>query len=275
MNAPKTYSLIAAVLLVVLHAVLALLPEPPFNFATNLVLLATNLYVLYCASSVLSGRGAGTLVIFVAGYAVLYALVVVVLGKTPLFILLLVVYASAFGSPPLLGFLVIFVISFVVFQPYAFETFIPLALIYALLLKVRRSTSRFMRACLGVGLVALAAVLLPLIHLALQDSPQTLGQTLARPDVQDAIGLSLLSSTAATVIVLLFGVPLAWALSRLESPSKRWIESIVDLPILIPQPVAGIALIVLLGPGGALGEGLERLGLGVSGTFMAVVIAQV
>ncbi len=265
---------VAALLLALLHVGVGLLPDPPFDLPANLVLFATNLYVLYCAGVVLSGRGPRMLALFLVGYAVLYGLTVVALGKTPLFILLMVVYASAFGSPVLLGFLAIFVSSFVVLQPYAFETFIPLVFIYVVLVRARNA-SKFLLACLGFGLLMLGLVLMPLLHLALQDSAHTLWVALSRPDVQQAIGLSILSSTVSTVFVALWGVPLAWALCRLDSPHRRWIESVIDLPILIPQPVVGIALILLFGPGGALGEGLESIGLGVSGSIAAIVIAQV
>ncbi|MBI3179117.1 MAG: ABC transporter permease [Deltaproteobacteria bacterium] len=270
----RTLGWVAAGLLALLHGGLAALPEPPLELPANFVLFATNLYVLYCAGGVLSGRGVRVLAWFLAGYGALYGLTVVALGKTPLFILLMVVYASVFGSPVLLGFFGIFVLSFVILQPYAFETFIPLVMIYVVLVKAR-GASTFMLTCLGAGLAVLALVLLPLIHLMLRDSAQTLWVTLERPDVQQAIWLSVGSSTVATLCIVVWGVPLAWALCRLDSSQRRWIEPFVDLPILIPQPVVGIALISMVGPGSALGEGLERVGLGISGTFAAIVIAQV
>jgi molybdate/tungstate transport system permease protein len=267
---------VAAVLvLAVVHVVLGLLPAPPFTPPLNVVLFATNLYVLYCAAQVLRRRSGAWLALFLLGYAALFVLTVVVMGKKPLFILLVVAYASVFGSPVLLGFFGLFVLCFVLLQPYGFETFIPLALVYAVVWRARRSASRFALLCLGAGLVGMFAVLFPIIHLALQDSAQTLGRTLARPDVRAAIGTSLLSSTVATLICAAFGVPLAYALARLDFAGKRWVESLVDLPILVPQPVAGVALIVLLGPGSALGQGLASLGLGVAGTFAGLVVAQV
>jgi molybdate/tungstate transport system permease protein len=150
-----------------------------------------------------------------------------------------------------------------------------LILVYGILVRARRSASRFALACLGGGLLALFAVLFPLVHLALQDSAQTLWLTFLRPDVRGALGLSLASSTLATLSISLWGVPLAWALARLEFPGKRWVESLIDVPILVPQSVAGVALIVLLGPGSPLGQGLEALGLRVSSSFLGLVIAQV
>ena len=266
---------IAILALAAIHVGLGLLPEPPFTIAMNLVLFFTNLFVFHAAAATLARRPARTVGLFLVGYFVLFLLVLVWLGKTPLFILLVVAYASLFASPVLLGFFVIFVLSFVLLQPYAFETFIPLALIYSTLWRVRRVTSRFVRLCLGGGLVAFGIVLFPLIHLATEDSAQTLWRTFVRPEVRDALWMSLASSTLATLVVGLWGIPLAYALARVDFPGKRWVESLVDVPILVPQSVAGVALIVLLGPGSILGGALESLHLPISGSLIGVVIAQV
>jgi molybdate/tungstate transport system permease protein len=239
------------------------------------VLYFTNLFVFHAAAVTLARRSGGTVGLFLVGYFVLFALVVVILGKTPLFILLVVVYASLFANLALLGFFALFVLSFVLLQPYAYETFIPLALIYSALWRVRRVTSGFVRLCLGGGLLALAIVLFPLIHLALEDSAQTLWLTFGRPEVREALWTSLWTSTLATVVVGLWGVPLAYALARTDFPGKRWVESMIDVPILVPQSVAGVALIVLLGPGSVLGAALESLHLPISGTWAGIVIAQV
>ena len=191
----------AIVILALVHVGLGLLPDPPFSMAMNLVLFFTNLFVFHAAAVTLGRRTGRAVGLFLVGYFVLFLLVVVVLGKTPLFILLIVVYASLFASAPLLGFFAIFVLSFVLLQPYAFESFIPLALIYGALMYVRRVTSRFVQICLGGGLLALAIVLFPLIHLTLEDSAQTLWRTFIRPEVREALWTSLWSSTLATVVV--------------------------------------------------------------------------
>jgi molybdate/tungstate transport system permease protein len=258
------------------HLALALLPDPPFTPAMNFVLFGTNLYVLHSASAVLRGRSGRELGLFLAGYLVLVVLALVILDRKPLFVLLAVVYASVFGSPLLLGFFGLFVLSFVLLQPYAFETFLPLALVFAVVWRLRRSAPAFLLACLGGGLTALVLVLMPLLHLGIQDSAQTLGRTLMRDDVQRALWMSLASSTVATLIVAVWGIPLAYALARLDFPGKGVVESAIDVPILVPQPVVGIALVVLLGPGSPLGRWLtETTGLGFAGTFAGIVTAQV
>lgn len=265
----------AALGLAALHVGLAFLPVPPFTWAMNLVLYCTNLYVLYAAATILPGRSGKSLALFVGGYLALFVLLLVILDKKPLFVLLIVAYSSLFGSATLIGVFVLFVVCFVILQPYGFETFVPLVLIYSLLMHLRRVSSGFVRWCLGGGLAALTLVLFPLIHLATQDSAQTLWYTLIRSEVKDAILLSLLSSSIATVVVAVWGVPLAYALARTEFPAKRWVESLIDVPILVPQSVAGVAFMTLLGPGSPLGQALSPFGIQVSGSLLGVVLAQV
>jgi molybdate/tungstate transport system permease protein len=265
----------AIAILVAIHAGMALAPMPPFTLGMNLALLFTNLFVFYAAATVLRRRSATTVVSFVGGYSVLFVLLLVILNKPPLFILLVIAYAGFFGARVLLGFFAIFVLCFVVLQPFAFETFIPLALIYAAFWATRTRASLFVRLCLGGGLVALTVVLFPLIHLAMQDSLQTLWRTFTRGDVASAVWLSLLTSTVATVALAIWAVPLAYALARVDFPGKRWALAVVDVPILVPQSVAGVALIVLLGPSSVLGSALERLGLPVAGSFLGIVVAQI
>jgi molybdate/tungstate transport system permease protein len=269
---PQALAVIA--ILAAIHVGIGLAPVPPFSFGMNLALFFTNLFVFYAAGTVLRRRSARTVVAFVAGYTVLFLLVLAVLNKPPLFILLVVIYAGFFGAPVLLGFFAIFVASFVVFQPFAFETVIPLSLIYAVFWLTRRQAPLFVRLCLCLGLLALTIVLFPLLHLAMQDSLQTLWRTFLRGDVASAIWLSLLTSTLATAALTVWAVPLAYALARVEFPGKRWALAMVDVPILVPQSVAGVALIVLLGPGSVLGSALERLGLPISGSLLGIVIAQ-
>lgn len=268
-------ALVAILGLGAFHLLLAILPGPTLSPSMNLAMFATNLYVLHAATSVLGDKSSRALGLFVVGYVVLFMLLLVVLDRKPLFILLVIIYASVFRSPLLLGLFAIFVLSFVVLQPYAFETFVPLVLIYLVTWRAKEA-SLFLRVCLAGGLTALAIVLFPLIHLVTQDSAQTVWLTASRPDVQQALWMSVASSTVATVVVALWGIPLAYALARLEFSGKRVVESIIDVPILVPQSVAGIALIVLLGPGSPMGRALDDLfGIQIAGRFFGIVLAQV
>jgi len=279
MSEPRgfTGAIVAVLALAAVHGGAALLPGGPISLPTNVVLFAANLYVLYCASLV-ARRGDATAVgAFAAGYFLLFVLVLALLDRQSLFILLVVVYASVFSVPYLLGFFAVFVLSFVVLQPYAAETFFPLALIWAALWQARKARAApFLQACLGGGLLFLALLLLPILHLALADSPRTLGHALSRPEVQRAIWTSVASSSVATLVVTLWGVPLAYAMARLSFRGRGMIQSLIDLPILVPQSVVGIALLSLLGPGSPVGRALgEWAGVSIAGSFLGLVLAQV
>ena len=279
MNPKTTWlrPLLAILALGLVHLVVGLLPGSPVALPTNVVLFAANLYVLYCARLVMRGGSTSRVGLFAAGYFVLFLLVLGILDRQSLFILLVVVYASVFHVPVLLGYFVIFVLSFVVLQPYAVESFVPLALMFTALWQARRArVSPFLLGCLAAGLLLFVLVLFPLLHLSIQDSPRTLGFALERADVQRAIWTSVATSSVATLLVALWGVPLAYALARMDFPGRRVVETCVDVPILVPQSVVGIALLSLLGPGSPLGRVLdEQLGMQVSGRFAGIVLAQV
>jgi molybdate/tungstate transport system permease protein len=270
-------SALAVLALGLLHLLVGLMPGSPLALPTNIVLFAANLYVLWCARLALAGASPARVGLYAAGYFLLFLLVLVILDRQSLFILLIVVYASVFRVPYLLGYFALFVLSFVVLQPYGLESFLPLAVVYATVWGAwRRGVSPFLLGCLGVGLALLVLVLFPLLHLAIQDSPRTLGFVVERADVQQALLTSVATSTIATLAVTLWGVPLAYALARLEFRGRRLVEMLIDLPILVPQSVAGVALLALLGPGSPLGDALStHLGLQVSGRFAGVVLAQV
>ncbi|HOX44380.1 MAG TPA: ABC transporter permease [Myxococcota bacterium] len=270
---PRSLGAVAA--LGLLHLGLALVPGLGLEPETNVLLFAANLYVAYGGWLVFrDGRLAAALG-FAAGYLALLGLLLLVLERESLFVLLAIAWASVYRVPVLRWLVLLFVLCYVVLQPYAFECFLPLALAVLAVHGLRRTgADRFRVACLSLGLFVLAALLLPVLHLVSQDSPQTLLATLARPDVLDALGSSLATAGLATLLVLLGGVPLAYALARGRFRGRGAVEVLVDLPILIPQSVVGVAILVLLGPGSPLGRGLEELGLGVAGRFAGVVLVQ-
>lgn len=269
--------LLAVVALAAVHALVALLPGQPIALATNAVLFAANLFTLYSVRLLLRSASTGRVGLFSLGYFVLFVLVLLLLQRESLFILLAIVYAAVFHVPYLLGYFVVFVFSFVAFQPYSVETFIPLAFGWALVWRAMRDRApKFVTISFAAGLFFLLLVLFPLLHLSLIDSPRTLGHVIGREDVQQAILNSVLTSSTATLFVALWGVPLAYGLARLNFRGKRIVETLIDMPILIPQSVVGVAMLTLLGPGSPLGEALQRyLGVQIAGRFVGIVLAQV
>ncbi|MGC5615363.1 ATP-binding cassette domain-containing protein [Georgenia sp. Z1491] len=129
-------------------------------------------------------------------------------------------------------------------------------------------------AVVAVGILALAYLVLPLVGLVSRVDWAGLPETLSRPDLLDALWLSLRTSAAAAVVTTLLGVPLGLWLSgqaRLAPVARL----LVLLPLTLPPVVAGLALVATLGRNSPLGRVLGELGLDVGFTTPAVVLAQV
>jgi len=129
---------------------------------------------------------------------------------------------------------------------------------------------------LAAATVALVTFLaLPFVALLLRASPAQLVARLGDPVVRDALRLSLVTSAAATLIVVLLGLPVAYLLATREFPGKRVVEVLIDLPMVLPPTVAGFALLMAFGRMGLLGTTLGALGMSLPFTTAAVVLAQV
>lgn len=92
--------------------------------------------------------------------------------------------------------------------------------------------------------------------------------------VLDAMRLSAVTSTVALIFAVLLGTPLAYLLARRSFPGKWLVDVLVDLPLVLPPTVAGVALLVTFGRRGILGGRLDGAGVDVAFTTTAVVLAQ-
>ena len=90
----------------------------------------------------------------------------------------------------------------------------------------------------------------------------------------DALRLSLVTSSISTLLAAIFGTPLAYMLARWKFRYKAWLELFLDLPIVLPPSVAGLALLVAFGRRGAFGPALGFLGISLPFTTAAVILAQ-
>jgi molybdate/tungstate transport system permease protein len=125
---------------------------------------------------------------------------------------------------------------------------------------LRRSLwSRVVLAALGACLVLF--VIGPLLRLLWESSPSSLIDALRDPELRASIVLTVFTATVATVLAALFGVPLAYILARRPFPGRRIVQGLVDLPVVVPHPVAGIALLLFLGRRSPVGGTLAQLGL--------------
>ncbi|MEU2941131.1 ABC transporter permease [Nocardiopsis alba] len=126
------------------------------------------------------------------------------------------------------------------------------------------------------ALIGLLFLLLPLVGLLVRAPWATMGRRIVDPDVLTALWLSLSTSTAATLVSLVLGVPLAWSLARTEFPGRRLVRALVTVPLVIPPVVGGVALLLVLGRNGIVGQYLYSwFGLTLPFTPAAVVVAQV
>ncbi|MGH2538495.1 MAG: ABC transporter permease [Candidatus Promineifilaceae bacterium] len=124
------------------------------------------------------------------------------------------------------------------------------------------------------SLPLLLFLIIPLASLFLSASPAELIANLSRPQVFQAIRISLLTTLASTAAIVTFGTPLAYALARGRAPLQRLLDALIELPIVLPPAVAGVALLLTFGRQGLIGGALDAIGLSLAFTPLAVIMAQ-
>ena len=135
-------------------------------------------------------------------------------------------------------------------------------------------------AGLGLGVVAAATLLvvylaLPLVALVWRGAGLRAGlDGSTRATLWQALTLSLATSLVTLVLVVLLGTPLAYLLARRSFRGSRLVDTLIDLPIVLPPAVAGIALLMAFGRRGIIGRWLDEIGIAVGFTTAAVVLAQ-
>ncbi len=131
--------------------------------------------------------------------------------------------------------------------------------------------SRLVLAGLGACLVLF--IVGPLLRLLAMASPAGLSEAIADPELRASIALTVLTATAATAIGAIFGLPVAYLLARQRFPGRRLVQGMIELPVVIPHPVAGIALLLFLGRRSAIGGALTNLGLEFVSHVPGIVVA--
>jgi molybdate transport system permease protein len=120
----------------------------------------------------------------------------------------------------------------------------------------------------------LLLVLLPIAGLLFTSSPARLLRGLGDPLVGPAIRLTLVTTIASLALIVACGTPLAWLIARRPGRLWRVLETVIQLPVVLPPAVAGVALLLAFGRRGLLGPGLAVLGIGLPFSTVAVVLAQ-
>ena len=125
------------------------------------------------------------------------------------------------------------------------------------------------------ALAGLTFLVVPLAGLVIEAPWATLVERLADPAVLGALRLSLITASAATILCLVFGVPLAWLLARSDLPGLRAVRALVTVPLVLPPVVGGVALLLVLGRNGLLGQYLEAwFGFSLPFTTAGVIVAE-
>ena len=123
------------------------------------------------------------------------------------------------------------------------------------------------------GAILVLFVVLPLASTLFSTTPLAFIQALGDPEIGNSLQLTFTASGIATIFGLLTGLPLAYLLARGRFPGKRLVESIVDLPIVIPHTAAGIALLLVFGSQGILGKRFASIGLIFTDSLAGIVVA--
>ncbi len=125
------------------------------------------------------------------------------------------------------------------------------------------------------AVIVLAFLALPMISMMSAPEPSAIREALADKLVIDSVLLSLYTAGMTALICLVVGTPFAYLLARKEFPGKRLILSIVDIPIVIPHPVVGIAILGVTGRNHWFGRVLIDLGIRVMGSKVGIIAVMV
>jgi molybdate transport system permease protein len=127
---------------------------------------------------------------------------------------------------------------------------------------------------LGVCLaVALAFLTLPVVAIFVNSSPADLVASLDEPGSLDALWLSLRTTAASIAIIIVVGTPAAYLLATRSFRGRALVVTLIELPLVLPPAVAGIALLAAVGPSGILGGAIEAAGIELSLATAGVVVA--
>lgn len=126
-----------------------------------------------------------------------------------------------------------------------------------------------------LGGALLTLLVLPIATLVLTSSPGDIARGLAHPLASSAIALSLKTTSLSLVLVIALGTPLAYWLAHSASRVSALLQAAIELPIVLPPAVLGVALLLVFGRAGVFGGALEAIGISLPFSVAAVVIAQV
>jgi molybdate transport system permease protein len=138
-----------------------------------------------------------------------------------------------------------------------------------------RASSTIWQAAMWTAAACMVAfVLLPVLALLVTTGPMGFLAGIRDPLVWPALRLSLVTTAVSVAVIVVLGTPLAWLLANRSGRTARALETLLQLPMVIPPAVAGLTLLLAFGRRGLLGPALELLGWSIPFTTVAVILAE-
>lgn len=212
--------------------------------------------------------------LYLVGYLTLFIILAAYSQRFLFFYLSLILYSSVLTIPQLLGVFFIFIFSQIFLPFYWAQVFIIFSIFWLIFLNIKKAVF-FHKIIFFLGAIFFIILLLPIIFFLFQAFPQELLLTFSSKPFQKALNLSIISSTITTLIVFIFGVPLSYFLASFNFKGKKLINALIDLPILFPQTIVGVFLLVFLSGKTPLGEFFLTKGIRLTSSIIAIVIAQI
>ena len=141
-----------------------------------------------------------------------------------------------------------------------------IAVIYLLLVMEQ---DNFYRIAYILSSLFIVFIIFPILNLLLYFSPHSIYDK----SLVNAIIVSFVAATLSTLIALIFALPIGYVLARKSFVGKSVIESVIDLPIVIPHTVAGIILLLVFGTSGIWGAPLEEIGIRFYYAMPGIIVA--
>ncbi|MDD5408577.1 MAG: ABC transporter permease [Candidatus Omnitrophica bacterium] len=244
---------------------------------TNAVILAANILFAFNGVKVYRKESLNKFILYLFGYLLLFVFVFLLSRANLLFAIFVILYSAVFNIAYLLPYLIILIFSVIFVTPYWMQVFILFSAFYFFAASIYRKTySKFFVVLFCIGFISILLIIFPILYIFLQVSPQSLLLAFKNNEFQQALLNSLVTSGISTLIILIFGVPFAYVMARKDFAGKGFLDNLINLPILIPQTVAGIALLVVLGPKSPVGEFMfKNCRLAIANGYLGIIAAQV
>lgn len=241
-------------------------------------ILMTNILTVYIGFKIFEHLPLKYGIVFVTSYLLLFFIFIKTMTNAePLFLLSLLGLCATIRNFKLLAYFFAIIFSFSFCQPYAWESLLFSFLFFKIIFsKQVIDAPKIMILFCVCGLLLVCFVLLPVVTMILEDDPTNIITVLKEEAVRSAIFTTFLTATFSTLILIFFCIPFAYFLARTNFYGKSFVLSLIDLPIIIPQSAAGIALIRVFGEEQFLGELISNnLGIHFNNTIFGICLAQI